>query len=127
MLRKITWSKHGVIACVTSSGKGVNTHVLIRNQKTNVWNLSKPVPLPLDLDESANKIVHISWSWLGNDLAIIDSSGRVFIFTTPGILGRLTLTRPGLSDLDIELNAVIGTYWMPIAPYVQKVGFLCLL
>jgi mediator of RNA polymerase II transcription subunit 16 len=106
---------------VTSNGKGVNTHVLIRNQKTTAWNLSKPVPLPLELDDSSNRIVHTSWSWLGNDLAVIDSSGRVFIFTTPGILGRLTLIRPGLSDPDIEMNAVVGTYWMPIAPYAQKV------
>ena len=100
----------------------MNTYVLIRSQKSCDWNLSKPVPIPLNLDDSSNTVVHVSWSWLGNDLAIIDSSGRVFIYNTPGILGRLAPIRQGLSGPDTELNSVIASYWMPISPYVQKVS-----
>lgn len=121
MTRKIDWSKHGAIACVTPNGKCVQTHVLIRSQKSAKWKLSKAIPIPLDLEDSANNIVHVCWNYLGNELATIDSSGRIFIFNTSGVLGRLTPLRSGLSDPDTELNGIIAMYWLPIAQYANKV------
>jgi mediator of RNA polymerase II transcription subunit 16 len=119
--RKLDWSKHGAIACVTPNGKGVQTHVLIRSQKSAKWKLSKAIPIPLDLDDSANNIVHVCWNYLGNELAAIDSSGRIFIFNTPGVLGRLTPLRSGMSDPDTELNGIAAMYWLPIAQFANKV------
>jgi mediator of RNA polymerase II transcription subunit 16 len=123
---KIAWSRHGVIACVTPDGLGVNTYVLIRNRRTAEWRLSSPLAVLIHPIRSPTRIQHVTWSYFGNELAVIDSSGRIDIFTTPGVLGRFNSTRSGemKGDPDTELNGIVATTWLPLAAFAKKTAGL---
>jgi mediator of RNA polymerase II transcription subunit 16 len=61
---------------------------------------------------------------MGNDLTIIDSSGRVLIYSTGFALGQMMLVRQHINDQDDDMSALVGLHWFPVHPHTQKVMIL---
>lgn len=78
--QKITWSKNGCVAYITPDGHSVKLRVFSRNTATGKWDLGKDALVDLPR-QNEFKYVHISWSHLGNDLAVFDAAGHVSILT----------------------------------------------
>jgi hypothetical protein len=66
--------------------------------------------------------IHIAWGHLGTDLVVIDTAGRVSIFTTIYALARMSPARGVLVDHEDEMGAVVGMHWLSLIPHQQKVG-----
>jgi mediator of RNA polymerase II transcription subunit 16 len=68
-----------------------------------------------------HEIVHLSYSPMGNDLAVIDSAGRLMLYTTGFTLYSMMLMHTAAHDSDDEMNAIGGLHWLPVFPHTQKV------
>lgn len=121
--RKISWSKNGCVAYITPDGYSVNLKIFSRNPETGKWALGKTVPLELPQGSEVFPLIHLSWSHLGNDLAIMDQAGRVMIFSCAMALDRMHFTRAEIAHPESEVDAVVGMHWLAILPYAQKVAF----
>jgi mediator of RNA polymerase II transcription subunit 16, fungi type len=119
--RKITWSKSGSVAYVTPDGQGVNVRAFKRDPSTGKWELGKDHPMVLPHDQTVYPIVHLSWSHLGTDLAVIDAAGRLMIFTLYLVLDRMNAARTHLTDHEDELSAIVGMHWLSILPHEKRV------
>lgn len=76
-----------------------------------------------DATHHDRELVHLSWSHMGNELAIVDICGRIsiyFVLQLPSI-NRLAVTRRCVSDPEDNLSAVIGLMWLhndrPVGPH----------
>lgn len=104
-------------------GRRIDLRVLIRNPKTGEWHLNKPNRIwPQFSDHS--QVVHLSWSHMGNDLAVVDSAGRMLIYSTGFSLAQMVLIRGAVGEPDSEMNALVGLHWLSVFPHTQKVGWL---
>jgi mediator of RNA polymerase II transcription subunit 16 len=119
--RKITWSKNGCVAYISPDGYTVNLKVFSRDTETGKWDLRKDVPLELPQGRDVFPLAHLSWSHLGNDLAVMDEAGRVMIFSCAMALDRMHLMRAEIAHPESEIDAVVGMHWLAILPYEQKV------
>jgi mediator of RNA polymerase II transcription subunit 16 len=122
--RKTAWSKSGCVACITPDNYGVNLRVFSRDTETGKWDLGKEVPLELPQGREVFQLTHLSWSYLGNDLAVVDEAGRVMIFSCLMALDRMHVERAEIAHPESEVDAVVGMHWLAILPYGQKVGFV---
>jgi len=113
---------------VDSDCHGVHVYNYLRDAQTGAWNLSKPIPIPPGTDSlSLNEIVHVAWNSNGNALSVVDSCGRILIYTTASVQGDLSLVRQNLMDQDDNMHALVGLHWLPVYPDEEKVnlvGFL---
>lgn len=121
--RKISWSRFGSIASISSDGHNVDIYNYLRDARGN-WNLSKPIPLPLGPNGiNINPIVHVSWSHMGNVLAAVDSRGRISLYIVGFSQGSLSLVRQNFAlDPDNDMHAVVGLHWLPVHPQESKVS-----
>lgn len=123
--RKIAWSRFGCIASIAPSESQVNVQTLIRLHKDAPWTISKATALEVPVDHW-HRIVHLQWSYMGNDLAVVDSFGRIFIYATGFSLCQMALVREPPADQYNDMTRVIGIYWLPIFPHHKKVlSFPC--
>jgi mediator of RNA polymerase II transcription subunit 16 len=120
--RKISWSKSGCVAYISPDNYSVNLRAFSRDAETGKWNLGKDVPLELPHGRDVFQLSHLSWSHLGNDLAVIDEAGRVMIFSCIMALDRMHFERTEIAHPESEVDAVVGMHWLAILPYGQKVG-----
>ncbi|KAF2797604.1 hypothetical protein K505DRAFT_298116 [Melanomma pulvis-pyrius CBS 109.77] len=118
--QKIAWSKNGCVAYISSDGYGVNLRVFCRNAATGKWDLGKDTELDTSPGEDEFPFVHLSWSHLGNELAVMDSAGHVLIFSCSLVLDRMTYMRADSIQPEPEVAAVVGMHWLAILPYEQK-------
>ncbi|KAL6704016.1 Mediator of RNA polymerase II transcription subunit 16 [Coniothyrium glycines] len=118
--QKIAWSKNGCVAYISPDGYTVNLKVFFRDPQTGKWDLGKDIPLDLPHGREICAFVHLSWSHLGNDLAVMDEAGRVLIFTCAMALDRMQFMRVELAHPESEVDAVAGLHWLAILPYEQK-------
>lgn len=61
---------------------------------------------------------------MGTDLAVVDNSGRISLFTNTFtfVLGRMqAMVKNSISEPESELSAVVGLHWLSIIPHFQKV------
>ena len=121
-IRRIAWSKNGCVAYISPDGYTVNLKVFSRDTETGKWDLGKDVPLEPPTGREIFPFVHLSWSHLGNDLAVMDEAGRLMIFTCAMALDRLQFIRAELVHPESEVDAVVGMHWLAILPYEQKVN-----
>jgi hypothetical protein len=120
--RKIAWSKNGCVAYITPDGVAVHLKVFSRDIETGKWDLGKDVPLEVPQGRDNFPFVHLSWSHLGNDLAVMDAAGRVLIFSCAMALDRMQYIKAELAHPEAEADSVVGLHWIAIYPYEQKVG-----
>ncbi|OCK74259.1 hypothetical protein K432DRAFT_430130 [Lepidopterella palustris CBS 459.81] len=118
--QKIAWSKSGCVASITPDGRGVNFRAFFRNASDGKWVLGNEMPLKNLPAHDEFPYVHISWAHIGTDLAVLDSAGRIYIFTNAFVLGRMNLTKTHVVDQEDEMAAVVGMHWLSIIPHQQK-------
>ncbi|KAF2430482.1 hypothetical protein EJ08DRAFT_235033 [Tothia fuscella] len=117
--QKIAWSRMGCLASISKDGRSVDIYTFVRDTKTGNWNLSKAIPIWPLFDEM-HHVVHISWSYMGTELAMVGSSGRIVIYTNASALGSMSRARQHANDLDDDLSALVGLHWFHIFPHIQK-------
>lgn len=93
-----------------------------RDPSTGKWDLGKDTLLEIPHGHDDFQYVHVSWSHLGNDLAVMNAAGHVLIFSCAMALDRMTFMRADLIQPEAEMDAVVGLHWLAILPYEQKVG-----
>ena len=61
-----------------------------------------------------HQLIHLVWSHMGNELAIVDVYGRISVWCAQfmPVLNRLALLRRCVSDPEDNLSAVIGIMWL---------------
>jgi len=118
--RKIAWSKNGCVADISPDGHTVNLRVFARDEGGK-WDLEKAVPLDVPRGRDEFQFVHLSWSHLGNDLAVMDAAGRVMVFSCNMALDRMQYVRAELAHPEAEVDGVVGMHWLAIHPYEAKV------
>lgn len=109
------------MAYISPDGYTVNLKVFFRDPETGKWDLGKDIPLEFPQGREIFPLVHLSWSHLGNDLAVMDEAGRVMVFSCAMALDRLHFVRSDLVHPESEVDAVVGMHWLAILPYEQKV------
>ncbi|KAF2842252.1 hypothetical protein M501DRAFT_998516 [Patellaria atrata CBS 101060] len=118
--QKIAWSKAGGIATITRDGRGITLRALVRNPENGKWELSDEIPIQIPESHDDHCFVHLAWSYMGNDLAVVDDAGRIMIFSTETVLGKMNISRSSAVDSEDELGAIVGLYWLPVAPHKEK-------
>jgi mediator of RNA polymerase II transcription subunit 16 len=116
--RGIAWSKWGGIASIASNGAALELRNLRVHPDNGSWSLSEPSTTPnfaSSLDGGPLK--HLSWSPTGCDLAVIDASGRVTIMSVFSSLNKPSMSRPCSIDPADDLHAIVGSFWLNVAPY----------
>jgi mediator of RNA polymerase II transcription subunit 16 len=63
---------------------------------------------------------HLCWGPTGSELAVIDAAGRVTILSLFSSLNKPTLFRHAQMDPADDLHAVVGCYWLNLAPFPQS-------
>ena len=109
-LQRITWSRLGCIAITSADSLRVLVCCLKFDTSQGKWDLGEMSLV--NPDDFQQAVTHIQWSPSGADLTIIDSVGRVSIFTVALAANRLTLVRPATNDIGDELNQVAGLFWL---------------
>ncbi|EME49327.1 hypothetical protein DOTSEDRAFT_68189 [Dothistroma septosporum NZE10] len=115
---KLAWANTGSIARISEDGSRVTFHAMIRNATAASWKLSDENKHVINAPEG-RKFVHIQFSGLGMDLAIVDHVGGLHMYTLLGALGRMG-TAPGDYQRAVgpltELNAIVGLHFLPLFP-----------
>ncbi|CAI6250617.1 unnamed protein product [Periconia digitata] len=117
---KMAWSKNGCVAYITPDCYSVHLRVFSRDPSTGKWDLAKATPIDVPHGQDEFPFVHVSWSNLGNDLAIINAAGHVMIFSCVMALDRMSYMRSELTHHDAEKDLVIGMHWLAIVPHEQQ-------
>jgi mediator of RNA polymerase II transcription subunit 16 len=121
ILRGIAWSKWGSIASINSAGTGLELRNLRCHPRDGSWDLSEPTVTPqLTTNLDGGPLKHISWSPTGSELAVVDSAGRVTILQIFSSLNKPTLARPCNTDSADDLHAVVGSFWLNLAPVQNR-------
>jgi mediator of RNA polymerase II transcription subunit 16 len=122
--RKLAWSNTGSIARISPDGLKVTFRVFVEDPKTGAWAPGKESPHPI-LATDGSHFVHVQFSKLGHDLAVVDDVGLVHMFIAPTGLGRMHASttdfaydRAGRSGND----AVAGLHWLSVWPGEFKVS-----
>ena len=79
------------------------------------------VPLEFPPNGVVYPLVHLSWSHLGNDLAVMNEAGHVMVFSCAMALDRLQCIPVEVAHPESEADPVVGLHWLAILPYEQKV------
>jgi mediator of RNA polymerase II transcription subunit 16 len=109
------------VAYISADGDAVNLKVFSRDAENGKWDLRKDVPLEVPQGREQFPFVHLSWSHLGNDLAVMDAAGRVMVFSCAMALDRMHFIRAELAHPEAEVDGVVGMHWLAIHPYEAKV------
>ncbi|KAL6450530.1 SIN4 Mediator of RNA polymerase II transcription subunit 16 [Candida maltosa Xu316] len=94
----ISWSRNGFIAYIppTSTSKDNLLLTYLENINGVTWQLSKPLPINVKIDNNGNTLPQlslVSWSTLSTDLAICDIYGNFYI-----LLAGVALLEPTLPN-----------------------------
>jgi mediator of RNA polymerase II transcription subunit 16 len=128
--RAVAWSRTGTIANITSDGQNVELRYLRRSPDDGSWDLSDPTTCPFVNGTPAVPIVHLTWAGTSTpDLAVIDAAGRVTIVSFSISLNHPFVQRKWDADPIDDVHAIVGAYWLTVAPSNQQVclsDFFCL-
>lgn len=115
---KLAWANTGSIAHISADGSKVSFYVLVRDMKTKLWTISTASKFPVTAPQGRT-FVHVQFSGIGIDLAIVDSSGMVHMRSLAGALGRMVpAERDPTRDIHPknELDTVVGMHWLGLWP-----------
>lgn len=75
--------------------------------------LSDEMPLlPVTEAHVGHPLVHLLWNEAGTELAVVDSSGRLSIYTITTALNHIAGQRQAIFDPDDDGNQVVGLMWL---------------
>ncbi|KAI8958722.1 mediator complex, subunit Med16 [Daldinia sp. FL1419] len=109
----IAWSKAGTIASITPDGERLQLMYIHAKGKDATFALSKPTTISPWESLPGGPLVHLSWSPASPELAVIDAVGRVLILNFAANLNRPFPSRRWDGDPIDDLQAIVGTYWLP--------------
>lgn len=113
--RKVAWSKLGCIAYISPDGQRVNVRHLQCQPSDGKWVLSDDSPLfPVTEAHGGHPLVHLCWNESGSDLAVVDSSGRVSIYSILIALNSIAGLRQAAFDPDDDGSQIVGMMWLNI-------------
>lgn len=111
--QKIAWSRQGCIAYVSQDGLRVNIRHLRCQPSVGKWVLSDETSsLPVTEAHGGLPLVHLLWNETGSELAVLDSSGRLSIYTITTALNQIAGQRQATFDPDDDGNQVVGIMWL---------------
>ncbi|KAK1718770.1 RNA polymerase II mediator complex subunit Sin4 [Colletotrichum acutatum] len=117
----VAWSRSGSIASVSPDGKTLEARFLRSHPDNGDWGLSEPTKVDLISINPSSPIIHLAWaSTASPELAVIDATGRVAILTYSITLNRPFATRKWDHDPSDDLHAIVGSYWLPLAPQSKQ-------
>lgn len=115
MARKLAWSNNGCIAYISHDKRNLILRHLICDHNDGRWVMSKE-HLVEDVSATHNdhQLIDLTWSHMGNELAIIDVYGRISIYSAQYMpsINRLALMRRCISDPEDNMSAAIGIMWL---------------
>ncbi|KAF7719404.1 Uncharacterized protein PECH_004899 [Penicillium ucsense] len=111
--QRIAWSRLGAIAYISADGLRVCVRNLQSSPSDGTWGLSDEFPLaPVTEAHSGNQLLHLSWSDAGSELAVVDSMGRVSIYSIFMALNNITGLRQATYDSGDDSNQIVGLMWL---------------
>ncbi|KAH0564742.1 hypothetical protein GP486_001870 [Trichoglossum hirsutum] len=111
--QKVAWSNLGCIAYVKRDGNGVIIRNLLCRPDDGRWTLGGEFPVSQAVpNDEGQQIVHLSWNPAGSELAMVDTLGRLSIFTIYVAVNRLSLCRSGVVDQEDDLGVIVGMSWL---------------
>jgi mediator of RNA polymerase II transcription subunit 16 len=99
----------GCLAYINKSGDGIILRGLLCKSEDGSWTLGKEYPVP---NVPGQQLVHLSWNHTGTELAIIDTSGRISIFSIFLVVNDIRPSRLCMIDPEDDKNAVVGLFWL---------------
>ena len=109
----MAWSNLGCFAYVSQDGLRVNIRYLRCHPSDGKWELSEESPLfPIAEVHRGIPLIHILFNETGSELAVVDSSGRLSIYTVTTALNQITVQRPATFDPEGVSNQVVGIMWL---------------
>lgn len=115
---KLAWANTGSIAHISADGSKIFFHALVRDMKTKLWTINGASKFPIEAPPGRT-FVHVQFSGIGIDLAIVDSLGMVYMRSLAGALGRMVAAeRDPTRDIQPknELDTVVGMHWLGLWP-----------
>ena len=77
------------------------------------WTLSKRYTIEsIRSAHGESDLVHLSWSHVGNELAVIDAVGRVSVHQVMLAMNRLNVFRRSIQDPEDNLSSIVGLMWL---------------
>lgn len=77
------------------------------------WVLSDDTPLPpITEAHGGHPLAHLSWNETGSELAVVDSSGRVSVYSISIALNHIAGLRQAMSDADDDGGQIVGMMWL---------------
>lgn len=122
VLRRLAWSSTGSIAKISEDGTKVTFRSFVRDGQR--WTVSEASKHPIEAPE-ARKFVHVQFSGIGIDLAVVDNLGTAHLYTLTGALGRMVPASGDLARVTAvksELDALVGLHWLQMFPTEFKVS-----
>lgn len=111
--RKVAWSRLGCIAYISHDGLRVNVRHLQCQPSDGKWVLSDDTPLlPVTEAHGGHPLVHLCWNEMGSELAVVDSSGRVSIYSILVALNSIAGLRQAAFDPDDDGSQIVGIMWL---------------
>lgn len=106
---RLSWSRQGHIASVSSDGTSIDLHCLVFDSRRRTWSLGAKRNQHVGLGNLAS----LAWSPMATDLAVVDVQGRISILRPIGTAAnRLSEVRAGTLDEVHELSQSIGLAWL---------------
>lgn len=68
--------------------------------------------VPVTEAHGGHQLVHVCWNETGAELAVVDSSGRVSIYSISIALNSIAGQRQATYDPDDEANQIVGMMWL---------------
>ena len=112
--RKIAWSRLGGIAYLSPGDFEVRFRSLMFQSATAKWELSKGYPIvQRSTTGEANPFVHLEWSQTGMDLAVVNTVGKISVFTFSSTAVNHSTAAPIMNvDQQNELDRAVGMHWL---------------
>lgn len=110
-IQRIAWSRQGYIATLSPDSLRVYIQCLKFNRDDGSWALSEQNLV--NAEDFAHPVTHLQWSPAGVDLTVVDSAGRLSIFTMSMMsVNRMTEVRPGSLDVADASNQAVAIFWL---------------
>ena len=111
--RRVAWSRIGCLAYLSNDNRSVILQHLICEPHTGQWNLSKQYQINDVRSAHGNTdLVHLSWSHLGSEIAVIDILGRISIHMVLLAMNRATCVKRCIQEPEDDLSSAVGFMWL---------------
>ncbi|CDM30391.1 Mediator of RNA polymerase II transcription subunit 16 [Penicillium roqueforti FM164] len=118
--QKIAWSRMGCIASISPDGIRVIIRYLQCRPSDGKWVLGEESSLAPVLEaHNGTQLAHLSWNETGSELAVVDCSGRVSIYSISIALNSITGLRQASFDSGDDGSQVVGMMWLNSQRYVH--------